>query len=265
MAEDFHPSSVDLGQQAGVEDGRGRSVLTDAASVEQDEALRVLRRQCQVVQCAEHGDARVDAQGIHEIEDLLLMPDVEGGRGLVEEQHAGLLGDGAGEDDALQFAARQLRGEPRSQAEQVEPCQRIFDDPPILGPLSRRKAAEVGVAAEGDVRADSDPLGITGRCGTSARMRATVRRRPRRGSRSWTRSVPMCGTSPAMACSSDDLPAPFGPTSATQSPIATVRSTSWTTGRPPRATLTRSATTGFMRPLANAAGRGGRTVLPPLP
>ena len=51
MAEDFHPSSVDLGQQAGVEDGRGRSVLTDAASVEQDEALRVLRRQCQVVQC----------------------------------------------------------------------------------------------------------------------------------------------------------------------------------------------------------------------
>ncbi len=159
MAENLNPSPVNLRQEPGVEHVARRSVLAYAPVVEQHEPVCVLCRKRQVVQRTEDGDTSIDAQCVHEIEDLLLVTDVKRGRGLVEEQHPWLLRDGASKHDALQFAAGQLRGVPRSEVEQVESCQSILNDPPILRPLSRRKAAEMGVAAERDVRADVDPLG----------------------------------------------------------------------------------------------------------
>ena len=44
------------------------------------------------MQGRDHGETALTAQGIHQLEHVLLMAEVESGGGLVEEQHIGLLG-----------------------------------------------------------------------------------------------------------------------------------------------------------------------------
>src|SRR3954466_6614555 len=80
--------------------------------------------------------------------------------------------------------------------------------------------------------------------GTSATpSRATVSGLSPRSERPKRRtSPPASGSAPMTACSVDDLPAPFGPTSPPISPFATVRSMPRTAGTPLYATCTRSRT-----------------------
>jgi hypothetical protein len=158
MAEHFDPSPIDLREQSGVEHVAGRPVLAHASAVEQHEPVGVLRGKRQVVQRAEHRDARLDAQCVHEIEDLLLVAEVEGSCGLVEEQHPRLLGDSAGQDDPLEFTTRQVGCMTCGQVQQVESGQGILDDPAILGAF-RGEAAQVRIAAERHVRPHVDALG----------------------------------------------------------------------------------------------------------
>src|SRR4051794_637314 len=69
-------------------------------------------------------------------------------------------------------------------------------------------------------------------------------------------SEPLCGLStPATARTRLDLPAPFGPSSAVTSPggISSVRS--WTTGRPPRATVRPASRSGSLIASASAGSR----------
>ena len=67
-------------------------------------------------------------------------------------------------------------------------------------------------------------------------MRARSRRPSSSAGRPHRRTEPRCGSSPAIACTSVVLPAPFGPITQTHAPAATSRRTSVTIGRPPSST-----------------------------
>ena len=62
----------------------------------------------EVVQHDADGDAVVVGEVAHQVEDLDLVAQVEVGRGLVEQQHAGVLREAGRQPDPLQLAAGQL-------------------------------------------------------------------------------------------------------------------------------------------------------------
>ena len=141
--------SVDGGVDAeGGFDGVGREHLLGRAFGQylplgqEDEAVAETGGEVEVVDGGDGGEAAVDELA-DEGEDLELMEDVEVGGRLVEQQDARLLGDGAGEEDALAFRRRKaFRGfarrmnRSRSGAWRAWRCGR----PPCLRPGSVRGA-----------------------------------------------------------------------------------------------------------------------------
>ena len=81
--------------------------LSDTPSGEYGYAVAVAGRQRQVVQRRDDGEAALASQSVDQLEHILLMTQVEGSGGLVEEQHVGLLGQGPGHHGPLTLAARQ--------------------------------------------------------------------------------------------------------------------------------------------------------------
>ena len=55
----------------------------------------------QVVKGTDHGQPVLETEIVDQIQDLLLMAHVQRGGGLIEEQHLGLLSEGAGQDRSL--------------------------------------------------------------------------------------------------------------------------------------------------------------------
>ena len=87
-------------------------------------------------------------------------------------------------------------------------------------------------AAAGLVPATVTSHGSSGRWGTYATNRAMARRCSGSGAPSKV-IEPVKSTNPAIAFNAEDLPAPFGPTSATHSPLATSSDTSHNAGDGP--------------------------------
>ena len=77
----------------------------DPALRQQDDALGVLAGEHEVVQRRHHRHAVLAAQLVDDLEHGLGVPEVEGGRRLVEQQHPGVLRECPGEDGALALAA----------------------------------------------------------------------------------------------------------------------------------------------------------------
>ena len=103
-----------------VEHLRGRPALDDAAAVHDDRLVGDLAHDREVVADEDVGDAGALADVGEQVEDLRLDRDVERGDGLVEDDHARLGRERAGDRDALALAARQ-RARQRARLALVEP------------------------------------------------------------------------------------------------------------------------------------------------
>ena len=173
--------------------------------------------------------------------DLLGRRHVEAGGRLVEQQQVGLLGEALGDERPLALAAGQLaevaagearrarrgrwrRARPSRSAARMRPTSAADRCPPERHDLADGDGevgrGVLGLQDVGDASAD------VGRWLAEDPDRAGGRRRAARRS----------------ACSSVDLPEPFGPTSDV-TPVPIVRSHAATTVRPPRDSTRPSATT----------------------
>ena len=109
---------VDRAEKAGDEgcggaevDVLGRAELLDLAGVHDGEPVGEREGFLLIVGDEEEGDAGLALHGFELGAHLLAEFGVEGGEGLVEEEQAGFEDEGAGERDALLFAAGELGGE----------------------------------------------------------------------------------------------------------------------------------------------------------
>ena len=96
------------------------------------------------------------AKHVEKVERLLLVPDVERGGRLVEQDDRRLLRERPGDDDALLLAARERPEPPLDEREQIEPRERAGRRVAIAGALLRERA-EMRRAAEEDVLGDRHP------------------------------------------------------------------------------------------------------------
>ncbi len=146
---------------------------------------------------------------------------VQGGHGLVQQQHVGLVDQGPGQGHPLLLPAGELVGVAAPEAFQVQHVQRVLHPP--AGLLGREAA---GPQAEGDVLGHVQvgeqgvvlEDGVDRAGGWPAAPRCPCRSR---STRPWSAS-----SSPATMRSRVVLPQPEGPRIVTNSPLGTVRDTS---------------------------------------
>ena len=169
----------------------------------------------------EHGGgAGGDERGAQVDGEAFAQGAVEGGQGLVEQQEPGCRGERAGQGDALPLAAGQGRDAAVLVAGQPDELEQLRDARARSGRAGRRRRSRRRSGARRAARP-----GTSARTRAGARARRPARRRPtRRCRRPAVRG-------PATARSSDDLPQPDGPSSATTEPGATSRETPSTAGR----------------------------------
>ena len=163
--------------------------------------------------------------------DRDLVAEVQVDRRLVEDEQRCGLGDGERDEDELPLAEAQLAGVPAPEAVDADPLDRRVDGGAIGGtrpaegvlvrePAERHDLLHAGREGERHLaRHGGKPAGDRRAVEAGDRV-AAQRHRPAGG-----------GTSPARTRRSVDLPAPFGPTSATRSPGAIARSTPRSTTR----------------------------------
>ena len=115
----------------------------------------------EVVGGEQHGASGVGL-GSDDLEDPLLGPDVETGRGFVEEQHRGLLGDALSDEGPLALTARELVDGTTAQIEKADSIEGLVTHVPVGAP-HRPEEAPGRVAAHTYDIVDSEPeLGIDG-------------------------------------------------------------------------------------------------------
>ena len=120
---DAHP--VELGERLGPQHVGGRAAGDALALVEQRQAVAVLAGEREVVHRRDDGEAVLAAQPGDELEGLLLVADVERARRLVEQQDRRLLGEGAGDHEALALAAAQRAEAPVGERAELEPVEHV--------------------------------------------------------------------------------------------------------------------------------------------
>ena len=109
------------------------------------------------MQRRDHGEPVGEPEPVDELQHLLLVAEVEGGGGLVEQEHGGLLGQRPGEHDALPLAAGQVRRAVRAaNADRSSRSSTDAGDLPVVAALPAeigdvRRAAEQGVVEHGHV------------------------------------------------------------------------------------------------------------------
>ena len=138
------------------EHAAGRPALHDPAAVEQHELVGVEAREGEVVHGRHDGQVALDAEGLDELEDLLLVADVEGARRLVEQQDRGVLEQRPAEHDALALAARQRLDEAAGQGRDPELGEDLARERDVAGALAPEERA-VRRAAEQRVVEDCHP------------------------------------------------------------------------------------------------------------
>ncbi len=138
-------------------DDVGRGSLGDhRALAHRDQVRGVAGGLVEVVQ-HRHERAALPVELGAQVEDLELVGDVEVGRGLVEQQQRGLLGEHHRDPHPLPLAAGQLVDAPRGEVFDVGGLHGLGDDGLVLGrPLPQE--ALVRVAAAGDQVGDGDPV-----------------------------------------------------------------------------------------------------------
>ena len=102
--------STGVGVAGGAEDVADGAGLDDAGGVHDDHAVAGVPDDAHVVGDEEEGGV-LSAHLAHEVENLCLDGDVEGGGGLVGDDESGVEDEGLGDHDALSHAAGELEGE----------------------------------------------------------------------------------------------------------------------------------------------------------
>ncbi len=140
---DFDADAVRVGQPLRCQYVCGVAVRDDPPRVQQQDPVGDGGRLVEVVQDGSDGDPVVVRQVPHEVEEFDLVAQVEVVRRLVEQEHARLLGEAAGEPDALELAAGQVFGAPFGE---------VRDAGHGEGTVDRGPAARVGPAPAAPVR-----------------------------------------------------------------------------------------------------------------
>jgi hypothetical protein len=91
-----------------VQDRVGRPLLHDPARIHHRDPVAELRHHAEVMRDEEDREPPVAAQVIEQRQDLRLHRHVERGRGLVRDDHLGVVGQRHGDAHALPHAARHL-------------------------------------------------------------------------------------------------------------------------------------------------------------
>ena len=158
------------GRRRPVEDLLRRADLLDAALVHDHDAVGHLERLLLVVGHEDAGEADLVVQPPQPAAQLLADLGVERAEGLVEEEHARLDREGAGEGDALALAAGELRGQAVGEPVELDHAQEAHH---LLADLRLR-----GPGARGAARAGRRPRSRRRSCGGRGR---SAGRRSRRG------------------------------------------------------------------------------------
>ncbi len=191
---------------------------TSAAGRQQREPLREPTGEREVVHRRDHRQPTASTELVDQLEDAQLLAEVEPGRGLVEQEQGRLLRERPREDDAPQLAARERLETPGRRPAEVEALDRGGHDL-VIAPSLGGEQSEVRRPPEQHVLLDRDALGDHRELRdegdrSSSRPPSEVLGRPTRTAR----TEPVCGNSPATACTSVVLPAPFGPITQTHEP-----------------------------------------------
>ena len=177
-------------------------------------------RQAQVVE--DRQDRR--AVALVEVDEQLHRPDlvaqVEVDRRLVEDEHRRRLGDGQREQDELALAERQLAGVAPEQVPDADALDRRRDGRPVRRPRAAERMLVRQPAERDDLLDPRRERQRAPAAGTTASRRATSSRSSASTGSPSSRRVPggrphQSGRRPRRSV---DLPAPFGPISATRSP-----------------------------------------------
>ncbi len=210
------------------------AVGDERAGPEQEDAVGVLRGERQVVHRRHEGQPLLAPQVVEQVEGLLLVADVEGGRRLVEHDDPRLLGERARDHGPLPLTAAQCPEPPVGKPAEVEPLERPgrgLEVAPSLG----LEEPEVRRPAEQDVLADRQPVGRRGLLRHDGDLPGYARVASASSAACPSIAiVPSYRTSPAIARRRVVFPAPFAPITATHSPSAIDAVTSPRTRAPPR-------------------------------
>ena len=104
-----------------------RAGLLDAALAHHHDLVGDLERLFLIVRDEDRRHAHLVVKTPQPLPQLLAHLGVEGAEGLVEQQHLGLGGQGAGQGDALPLTAGQLRRQAVAQAFQSNQVQQLLD------------------------------------------------------------------------------------------------------------------------------------------
>jgi hypothetical protein len=141
-----------------------RAVGKDAAALHHDDAIDLRENVGDVVGDHQNADALLGdaAEGFTE---LALGCEVEGVGGLVEEQHVGLVDEGAGDHDAALFAGRHFADQFRFE------MRGLHEQEGVVGALAHfRRDVEVGPKGGGRKESGNDGVETTGHGGALARQ-----------------------------------------------------------------------------------------------
>ena len=147
----------------------------------------------------------------HEVHEVGAGLGVDGGQRLVEQDHAGVLQQQPGEQRALHLAARQRADGRVLEARQADGRERLLDGVAVP-PADAAEHAAAPPQPHGDEVVDVDREGAVDLGG----LRQIGHRGP--PGRSNAMEPPSGFSAPAMPFSRVDLPAPFGPTTASRLP-----------------------------------------------
>ena len=226
--------AVEVGGPVAREPGErvlSRRVQHDPALLEEEDAIADLERPRWPLLREDDGHAETGGQPDERVRGL----GIELGGRLVEQEQLRLEGERGRQADALQLAGGELRDAP-------------------LERDARPRAAARAARTRGAISAGGAPTFSTPKATSSstrpkttwssgswktvattpARSAGRVRRVscPPTSTRPWNRPPWKCGTSPARARTSVDLPEPEGPKTATTSPGSSSSETSWSAGSP---------------------------------
>ena len=174
------PYAEDVGEEVRGEDLQYRSGRDHRAFVEDDEVVAEAGGEVEVVQHGEGGDPGAADQ----VEEFEPGPDVEVVGELVQHEQLGLLGQRAGEQDALAFAAGQGGVVAVREGAYAAAVDRVGHGLVVLGAVPAEQPVVRG-AAEGDDLGDGQAGGVAGRpggrrrCGGPRRAGTVPTRRPR--------------------------------------------------------------------------------------
>src|SRR5690606_7447297 len=147
MDTDVRRDPVHLGQQSGGEHLGGRPGGHDLAVAQHVQTVAVVGGQIQVVQREQHRRGQ-PPQGT---QDVQLVPDVQVVGRFVEDQQRGPLGEGAGDEHPLAFAAGQPVERPVRQVAGADRRQGVADQRRVLGGVAVEEPFVRGAAHRDDL------------------------------------------------------------------------------------------------------------------